>query len=44
MAVRATNFERAAAMMDTVPRFDEDAKQVAVELSRQLARGEPIVF
>ncbi len=42
MTTQTTNFDRAAAMMDTLPRFDEDAKQLAVELSRQLARGEPV--
>ncbi len=42
MTTQTTNFDRAAAMIDTVPRFDEDAQRLAVELSRQLARGEPV--
>ncbi len=42
MTTQTTNFDRAAAMMDTLPQFQEDAKRLAVELSRQLARGEPV--
>ncbi len=35
-------FEKAAALVDLVPRIDPDGYRLAVELYRQLARGEPV--
>ncbi len=42
MTIQTTNFDRAAAMMETVPPFGDDAKRLSIELYRQLARGEPV--
>ena len=42
MTTRTTNFDAAAAMMDSVLALGEDAKRLAVELYRQLARNEPV--
>ena len=42
MITDTDNFVAAAAMMDTLPRFDERARRLSVELYRQLARGEPV--
>ena len=42
MTAKTTNLDAAAAMMDSAPALGEDAKRLAVELYRQLARGEPV--
>ena len=42
MTTKTTNLDAAAAMMDTVPALGEDTKRLALELYRQLARGEPV--
>ncbi len=42
MTTKTSNFEAASAMMDSVPALGEDAKRLAAELYRQLARGEPV--
>ncbi len=42
MTTKTTNLDAAAAMMDTVPALGENAKRLALELYRQLARGEPV--
>ena len=36
------NFAAAAAMMDTVPRFDEHARRLSIEIYRQLIGGDPV--
>ena len=42
MTKQRRDFDRAAAMMDTVPPFGEQAKRLALELYRQLAAGKPV--
>ena len=42
MTTKTTNIEAAVAMMDTVPVLEEDAQRLALELYRQLARGEAV--
>ncbi len=41
MTTKTSNLEAAAAMMDSVLALGGDAKQLALELYRQLALGEP---
>ena len=42
MITETDEFAAAAAMMDTVPRFDERARRLSIEIYRQLALGEPV--
>ena len=42
MTTSSTDIDQASTMMDTVPAMDEDTKRLAIELYRQLARGEPV--
>ncbi len=42
MTTSSTDLDLARVMIDAVPTFGEDAKLLAVELYRQLARGEPV--
>ena len=42
MTASSTDLDQARAMMDSVPALGEDAKRLAVELYRQLAKGQPV--
>ena len=42
MTTKTTNIEAAVAMMDAVPILEEDAQRLALELYRQLARGDAV--
>ncbi len=42
MVTQTTNFDRAAAMMASVPKFSEDGRRLARELYQQLSQGEPV--
>ena len=42
MITETDEFAAAAAMMDTLPRFDERARRLSIETYRELALGEPV--
>ena len=42
MTTQTTNLSQAVGMLETIPRFSENADRLARELYRQLARGKPV--